>query len=345
MLKKLLNKWRVLNNDIALDMGSANTLIAIKGKEGVQLNEPSIVAIQNDDGKKTVIAVGEDAKKLNGRTSADISAISPISSGIIINDSIAEIMMKNFINKVSNADILRPNPRIFLAVPSSSTEVERRIFKEVLNDAGARNVFLIESPMAAALGAGLPIESEKPSMIVNIGAGITEIGVISLKKIIQAKTLKIGGKDLDEAIMNQIKRADAVNIGIETAEKIKKTLATANEDEASEDNFMAVRGQMVQTGLPVKIDVNKKEVLLALAESYEKIINGIISVMESLPPQVVADLYESGIYLCGGSSNIDGIDKLIEKFTALKVTVVKEPTLCVIRGLCVAMDMYNKGTA
>lgn len=345
MLSKLLNKWRVLNNDIAVDMGSANTLIAIKGKEGVQLNEPSIVAIQNDDGKKSVIAVGEEAKKLLGRTSSDISAISPLDAGIIINDSIAEIMMKNFINKVSNADLLRPNPRIFLAVPSSSTEVERRIFKEVLNDAGARDVFLVESPMAAALGAGLPIESEKPSMIVNIGAGITEIGIISLKKIIKAKTLKIGGKDMDEAIVNQIRRVDAVNIGYETAEKIKKSLATTIEEEATETDVMSIRGQFVQSGLPIKMDVSKKDVLLALADSYEKIITGIISVMETLPPQVVADLYESGMYICGGSSNIQGIDKFIEKYIGLKVTVVNEPTLCVIRGLTVAMDMYNKGKA
>ncbi len=343
MLRKLFEKWQVLNNDMAMDIGSSHTIIAIKGKEGVQLNEPSIVAIQNDDGKKTVIAVGEDAKKLNGRTSDEISAISPIEAGIIVNDSIAEIMIKNFINKVSNADILRPNPRIFLSVPSSSTEVERRIFKEVLNDAGARDVFLVESPMAAALGAGLPIESEKPSMIVNIGSSVTEVGVISLKKIIRSKSIDVGGKDIDEAIMSHIKRTDGVKIGIETAEKVKIVLATTIEEEASEDNVMSIRGQMVQSGLPVKFDVNKKEVLIASAEVYEKIIHGIVQLMESLPPQVVADLYESGLYLCGGSSNIQGIDKFIEKFTGLRVTIVKEPTLCVIRGLITAMDMYNKG--
>jgi len=341
MFRKLLDVWKILNNDIAIDIGSANTLIAIKGKEGIQLNEPSIVAIENDEGKKTVVAVGEDAKKLLGRTSSDITTSSPMKAGIIINDSVAEIMMKNFINKVLDTDILRPNPRIFLAVPASSTEVERRIFKEVLNDAGARHVFLIESPMAAALGAGLPIESEKASMIVNIGAGITEIGVISLKKIIESKTLNIGGNNLDDAIINYIKRSDGIKIGVETAEKIKKELATTIEEEASEDNVINVRGQFIQTGLPLKFEINKKEVLFALAETFEQMISGIISVIESLPPQVASDLYESGISLCGGCSKIEGIDKLIEKFTGLKVTLVPEPTFCVIRGLRVAMDMYN----
>lgn len=341
MLNKLFAMWKILNNDLAIDMGSANTLISTKGKDGVQLNEPSIVAIQNDEGKKTVVAVGADAKKLMGRTSTDITADSPLSAGIIIKDSIAEIMMKNFINKVSDTDILRPSPRVFLSVPSSATEVERRIFKEVLADAGARNVFLIESPMAAALGAGLPIESEKASMIVNIGAGITEIGVISLKKIIKAKTLKIGGNDLDEAIMGYIRRVDAIKIGAESAEKIKKTLATAIEEEALEENSMNVRGQLVQSGLPVKFEINQKEVLISLAETYEQILAGIISLIESLPTQVATDLYENGIHLCGGTSNINGIDKLIERFTGLKVTLVPEPTLCVIRGLKVAMDMYN----
>lgn len=341
MFGKLWGRWKILNNDIAVDMGSANTLIAIDGKEGVQLNEPSIVAIRNDDGKKTVLAVGEDAKKLVGRTSVDITTSSPMSSGIIINDSIAELMMKNFINKVLDTDILRPNPRIFLSVPSSSTEVERRIFKEVLNDAGARNVFLIESPMAAALGAGLNIQSEKPCMIVNIGAGITEVGVISMKKIIHAQTIKVGGNNLDEALISYIRRSDAIKIGVETAEKIKKNLATTIESEASVDNVMTVRGQFVQTGLPNQFEINKKEVLIALAETLEEIISGIIAAMEVLPAQVVSDLYESGMSLCGGSSNIEGIDKLIEKFTGLRVTIVPEPTLCVIKGLRIAMNMYN----
>ena len=342
MFSKLLKAWKILNNDIAIDMGSANTLIMVKGKEGIQLSEPSIVAMKNEDGKKSVVAIGEDAKKLIGRTPIGYEAISPIKHGIIINDAHAEIMMRNFINKVSNSEFLRPSPRVFLSIPSSSTEVERRIFKEVLLDSGAREVLLVESPMAAALGAGLPIESEKASMIVNIGANITEIGIIALKTPILTKTIKVGGQNLDEALINFIKRNDSVKIGLETAEKVKKHMATALEDEASEDNVMTIRGQFLQSGLPVKLDINKKDVLISMSETFQLLIAGIIDVLGDLPPEVLSDLYESGIVLAGGSANISGLDKIIEKFTGLKTTVANEPSLCVIKGMGIVLDMYSK---
>lgn len=342
MFNKILKAWKLLNNDIAIDMGSSTTRITVKGKDGIQLQEPSIVAVKNDSGRKTVVAVGEDAKKLIGRAPTDHELISPIKDGIIINDSIAEVMIKNFINKVSNTDVLRPNPRVFLAIPSSSTEVERRIFKEVLIDAGAREVLLIESTMAAAIGAGLPIESPKASMIVNIGANITEIGVLALKSHILSKTIKIGGHDLDEALINYIRRSDGVKIGLETAEKVKKHMATALESEALEENIMSVRGKYIQSGgVAAKLNINRKDVLLATAETFENIIAGIINVMEELPAEVVSDLYETGITLVGGSSNISGLDKMIEQFTGLKTTVKTEPSLCVINGLNIVLDMYG----
>lgn len=342
MLKKILNAWKILNNDIAIDMGSANTLIMVKGKEGVQLSEPSIVAMKNEDGKKSIVAIGEDAKKLIGRTPIGFEAISPIKHGIIVNDVTATIMIRNFINKVSNSDFLRPNPRVFLAIPASSTEVERRIFKEVLIDAGARDVLLVESPMAAALGAKLPIESEKASMIVNIGAHITEIGVIALKTPIINRTIKVGGQNLDDALINYIKRHDSIKIGLETAERVKINMATALEEEASEDNVMTIRGQLLQSGLPVKIDISKKEVLISMSETFETLIAGIIGVIEELPPEVTADLYECGIVLSGGSANIHGLSTIIEEFTGLKTIVAPEPSLCVIKGLGMVLEMYSK---
>ncbi len=342
MFKKIIKMWQILNNDIAIDLGSANTLIHLKGKEGIQLREPSIVALKIEDGKKSVVAVGEDAKKLVGRNPSGIEIYHPIQNGIIVDDAITEIMLRNFIYKVSNSEVIRPNPRVVLSVPASSTQVERRIFKEVLTDAGARDVLLVESNLASAIGAGLEVESEKASMIVNIGAGITEIGVIALKSPVVKNTFKVGGEKLDKAIIDYIKFNLGIKIGPETAERIKKELATPLESEANENDFIEVRGQAAQTGLPVKFSVNKRDVLLATAKIYEEIIMGIAQTIEELPPEVTSDLYEKGMTICGGVSNIKGLDVLIESFTGLKVTVAKEPELCVINGLEKVIELLNK---
>lgn len=342
MFKKLLQFWQVLNNDIAIDIGSSNTLIHVKGKEGIQLNEPSIVALKIEDGKRSVVAVGKDAKKLIGRNPAGIEIYYPIKNGIIVDDEITEIMLRNFMNQISNADFLRPNPRIVLGVPASSTQVERRIFKQVLIDSGARDVLLVESNFASAIGANLPVESEKASMIVNIGAGITEIGVIALKSPITKKTFEIGGNDIDQAIIDYIKFNMGIKIGPYTAEQIKIELSNPLESEANETDFIEVRGQASQTGLPIKFAVNKKDVLIATSKVYEKIIMSIAQTIEEIPPEVAADLYESGLTICGGVSNIKGLDVIIENFTGLKVSIAKDPELCVIRGLEKVIGLLSK---
>jgi rod shape-determining protein MreB len=342
MFKKILQAWQILNNDIAIDLGSSNTLIHVKGKEGIQLREPSIVALKVEDGKKSVIAVGEDAKKLVGRNPGLIEIYYPIQNGIIVDDAITELMLRNFMNKISNSDLLRPNPRIVLGVPANSTKVERRIFKEVLTDAGARDVLLVESNFASAIGANLDVESSKPSMIVNIGAGVTEIGVIALKTPIVSKTFNVGGDKLDRAIIDYIKFNMGIKIGPETAERIKKELSTPLEAEASEKDFIEVRGQAAQTGLPVKFYVNKKDVLLATSKVYEEIIMSIAQTIESLSPEVAADLYEAGMTLCGGVANIKGLAEIIESFTGIKVTVAKDPQLCVINGLEKVVELLNQ---
>lgn len=342
MFKKILQFWQVLNNDIAIDLGSSNTLIHVKGKDGIQLNEPSVVALKIEDGKRSVVAVGSDAKILKGRTPSGIEVYYPIINGIIVDDGITELMLRNFMNKISNADFFRPNPRIVLGVPASSTQVERRIFKEVLIDAGARDVLLVESNFASAIGANLPVESEKASMIVNIGAGITEIGVIALKSPIIKRTFEIGGNDIDQAIIDYIKFNMGIKIGNSTAEKIKIELSNPLESEANPADFIEVRGQASQTGLPVKFAVNKKDVLIATAKVYEKIIMSIVETIEEIPPEVAADLYESGLTICGGIANIKGLDTIIESFTGLKVSVAKDPELCVILGLEKVIDLLSK---
>lgn len=341
MFKKILQMWQILNNDIAIDLGSSNTLIHMKGKEGIQLREPSMVALKVEDGRKTVIAVGDDAKKLIGRNPGSIEIYHPIQNGIIVDDSITELMLRNFMNKISNSEMLRPNPRIVLGVPAHSTKVERRIFKEVLTDAGARDVLLVESNFAAAIGANLPVESERASMIVNIGAGITEIGVIALKTPIYSNTFNVGGDKIDKSIMDYVKFNMGIKIGLETAERIKKELSTPLESFALESDFIEVRGQAAQTGLPVKFNINKKEVLIATSKVYEEIITCIIHSIESLPPEVAADLYESGMTICGGVSNIKGLDEIIESFTGIKVHVAKDPELCTINGLEKVIELLN----
>lgn len=342
MFKKILQMWQILNNDIAIDLGSSNTLIHMKGKEGIQLREPSIVALKVEDGKKSVIAVGEDAKKLVGRNPGLIEIYYPIQNGIIVDDAITELMLRNFMNKISDSELLRPNPRIILGVPANSTKVERRIFKEVLTDAGARDVLLVESNFASAIGANLDVESSKPSMIVNIGSGITEIGVIALKTPILSNTFNVGGEKLDRAIIDYIKFNMGIKIGPETAERIKKELSTPLESEAYEKDFIEVRGQAAQTGLPVKFNVNKKDVLLATSKVYEEIIMSIAQTIEALPPEVAADLYEAGMTLCGGVANIKGLAEIIESFTGIKVTVAKNPELCVINGLEKVVELLNQ---
>lgn len=342
MFKKILQMWQILNNDIAIDLGSSNTLIHMKGKEGIQLREPSIVALKVEVGKKSVIAVGEDAKKLVGRNPGLIEIYYPIQNGIIVDDAITELMLRNFMNKISDSELLRPNPRIILGVPANSTKVERRIFKEVLTDAGARDVLLVESNFASAIGANLDVESSKPSMIVNIGSGITEIGVIALKTPILSNTFNVGGEKLDRAIIDYIKFNMGIKIGPETAERIKKELSTPLESEAYEKDFIEVRGQAAQTGLPVKFNVNKKDVLLATSKVYEEIIMSIAQTIEALPPEVAADLYEAGMTLCGGVANIKGLAEIIESFTGIKVTVAKNPELCVINGLEKVVELLNQ---
>lgn len=330
-----------LSNDLAIDLGTENCLIYVR-EEGIKLNEPSIVAISGEYGSKHIIAYGENAKKMLGRTPRGLEAIRPLEKGVIVNFGATEKMIENFINKVYEKKFFRPNPRVLLSVPSSASEVERRALEEAVIEAGAREVHLMESVMAAAIGAGLPVSSEKASMIIDLGAGTTEVGILSLNGIVVSKSIEVGGGDFDEAIISYLRKNKGVLIGYETAEKIKCSLGTAifNEEEDVETSIN-IKGRDLKLGTPIKTEVFKKEVYLAMYESLVKILEGIIELLEKVPPEISADLFEKGIVLSGGGARIENLDKLIEEATNLSVKISEDPLKNNINGCGMALELIN----
>lgn len=325
-----------MSKDMGIDLGTANTLIYVKGK-GIMLREPSVVAI-NSDAKK-VLAVGLDAKQMIGRTPGNIVAIRPLKDGVIADFDVTQTMLKKFIEKISPKGAFT-SPRIVVCFPSGVTEVERRAIDEATKQAGAREVFLMEEPMAAAIGAGLPVNEPTGSMIVDIGGGTTEVAVISLGGIVTSKSLRIAGDELDQAIINYIKREYNLMIGERTAENIKMELGSAFQEE--EEKTMSIKGRDLITGLPKTLEITETEVREALKEPVSAIIEAIKTTLEKTPPELAADIMDKGIMLAGGGALLKGLDKLINRETHMPVHIAESPLDCVALGAGKALDNVDK---
>ena len=327
------------SNDLAIDLGTANTLIYLKGK-GIVLNEPSVVAIQNDriNHKESILAVGADAKRMLGRTPGTIEAKRPMKDGVIADFTVTEQMIKHFIKKVTTSK-LAASPRIVICVPCGSTQVERRAIREAALAAGASSVALIEEPMAAAIGAGLPIEEPTGSMAVDIGGGTTEVGVVSLSGVVYSHSIRVGGDAFDDAIINYIRRNYGMLIGEATAEEIKKTIGTAFPGEVQE---MEVKGRNLAEGIPRSFTVSSNEILEALSEPLNQIVQAVKIALEQTPPELGADIADRGLILTGGGALLKDIDRLLSEETGLPVFIAEDPLKCVAMGSGKALDYLGK---
>lgn len=325
----------MFSNDLAIDLGTANTLVYLKGK-GVVVSEPSVVAVQKDAmGQKKVLAVGKEAKKMLGRTPGSIVAIRPMKDGVIADFDITEEMLRYFIQKVHNRKTL-VRPRIVICVPSGITQVEKRAVKESAESAGAREVYLIEEPMAAAIGAGLPITEASGNMIVDIGGGTTEVAVISLAGIVYAKSVRVGGDKLDEAIVQYLKRKYNLLIGERTAEQIKIEIGSAHPDD--EVRTMEVKGRDLVTGIPKTLEVDSNEIRDALSETVNTIVEAVRIALERTPPELAADIVDKGIVLAGGGANLRNLDILLREETGLPVVIAEDSLSCVVLGSGKVLD-------
>jgi rod shape-determining protein MreB len=330
----------LFSNDMAIDLGTASTLVYVKG-EGIVLREPSIVAVQK--GTDNVLAVGNEAKAMLGRTPGNIVAIRPMRDGVIADFEITERMLRHFITKVHNRRSM-VKPRIIICIPSGVTEVEKRAVRDSAEQAGAREVYLIEEPMAAAIGAGLPIDEPSGNMIVDIGGGTTEVAVISLGGIVYGRSLRVGGDELDEAIINYIKRAYNVLIGERTAEDVKIKMGSAFP--LKQEMEMEVKGRDLVTGLPKTLEITSEEIRGSLEEPLSAIVETIKMTLERTPPELAADIVDRGIIMAGGTSQLRGLDIRLREATGVPVNVAEDPTTCVVRGsgkvLDESIDMLKK---
>ncbi|MCF6460590.1 rod shape-determining protein [Clostridium sp. Cult3] len=324
--------FSAFTKDMGIDLGTANTLVYIKGKD-IVIREPSVVAIQTNT--RQVLAVGEEAKKMIGRTPGNIVAIRPLRDGVIADFDITQSMLKYFIKRATQRRSLF-QPRVVVCVPSGVTEVEKRAVEEAAIHAGARDAYLIEEPMAAAIGAGLPVHEATGSLIVDIGGGTTEVAVISLGGIVTSKSIRIGGDELDEAIVSYIKREYSLMIGERTAEDIKITIGSANVK--TKESKMHIRGRDLISGLPKTIEITSKEIYEAMREPIYNILDAIKSTLEKTPPELAADIMEQGIMLTGGGALLDGIDLLIKGETGMPVHIAENPLDCVAIGTGRALE-------
>ncbi len=321
----------LFSNDLSIDLGTANTLIYIPG-EGIVLNEPSVVAIKEDKvrGAKTIAAVGTEAKLMLGRTPENITAIRPLKDGVIADFAVTERMLRFFIEKVHENKLIRPSPRILICVPCGSTQVERRAIRESAAMAGAREVYLIEEPMSAVIGAGMPVDEAQGSMVLDIGGGTSEVAVVSLSGIVYSSSVRIGGDRFDEAIINYIRRNYGTLIGETTAEKIKKEIGTAYP--GSEVKEIQITGRNLAEGVPRSFTLNSNEILEALQEPLSGIVEAVKVALEQTPPELGADVAERGIVLTGGGALLNDIDRLIAEETGLPAFIADDPLTCVARG-------------
>lgn len=328
----------LFSNDLAIDLGTANTLVYVKGI-GIVTNEPSVVAVQRDArGGKKILAVGKEAKEMLGRTPGSIVAIRPMKDGVIADFEITEAMLRYFIERAHNRRTM-VKPRIIICVPYGITEVEKRAVRESAESAGAREVYLIEEPMAAAIGAGLPITEPSGSMIVDIGGGTTEVAVISLAGIVYSKSVRVGGDKMDEAIVNYLKRKYQLLIGERTAEQIKIAIGTAYPDENIQT--MAVKGRDLVAGIPKTIEVNSEEIREAIMEPVNTIVEAVRVALEKTPPELAADIVDKGIMLAGGGALIKNLDILLREETGLPIMIADDPLCAVVLGSGKALDQID----
>ncbi len=323
---------RYFSTDLAIDLGTANTLIYVRGK-GIVLDEPSVVAIRHEggpQGKKTIQAVGKEAKAMLGKVPGNIEAIRPMKDGVIADFTVTEQMLKQFIKKVHDSRLFSPSPRIIICVPCGSTQVERRAIRESAIGAGAGQVYLIEEPMAAAIGADLPVADATGSMVVDVGGGTTEVGVISLGGMVYAGSVRVGGDKFDEAIINYIRRNYGMLVGETTAEMIKKEIGSAFP--GSEVREMEVKGRNLAEGIPRSFTISSNEILEALTEPLNQIVSAVKSALEQTPPELGADIAEKGMVITGGGALLRDLDRLLMEETGLPVIVADDPLTCVVRG-------------
>jgi rod shape-determining protein MreB len=333
----------LFSNDLSIDLGTANTLIYVRGK-GIVLNEPSVVAVRQDrgpGGPKAIAAVGAEAKAMIGRTPGNITAIRPLKDGVIADFTITEKMLQYFIHKVHENRFLHPSPRVLICVPCGSTQVERRAIKESAAGAGAREVYLIEEPMAAAIGAGMPVSEARGSMVLDIGGGTTEVAIISLNGIVYSASVRIGGDGFDEAIVNYVRRNYGTLIGESTAEKIKHEIGSAYP--AKEVRELEVKGRNLSEGVPRSFKLNSNEILEALQDPLSGIVGAVKTALEQTPPDLGADIAERGMVLTGGGALLRDLDRLLMEETGLPVVVAEDPLTCVARGGGKALEMIDEG--
>lgn len=337
MFKKLRG---LFSTDLSIDLGTANTLIYVPGK-GIVLNEPSVVAIRQErlGGQKTIAAVGLEAKRMLGRTPGNISAQRPMKDGVIADFQLTEKMLQHFIRKVHDNSFMRPSPRVLICVPCGSTQVERRAIKESAYGAGAREVFLIEEPMAAAVGSGMPVSEARGSMVVDIGGGTTEIAILSLNGVVYSDSIRVGGDRFDEAIIDYVRRNYGTVIGDATAERIKIEIGSAFP--GKEVREIDVRGRNLAEGIPRSFTINSNEVLEALQEPLSAMVRAVKSVLEQCPPELASDISERGMVVTGGGALLRDIDRLFSEETGLPVIVAEDPLTCVARGGGKALEMID----
>lgn len=327
MFSRLLG---MLSADMAIDLGTANTLVYVKGR-GIVLNEPSVVAIADVRGKKQVLAVGDEAKLMLGRTPGNIEAIRPLRDGVIADFEVAEEMIKHFIRKVHNRRSFA-SPQIIVAVPSGSTNVERRAIQESTESAGARRVFLIDEPMAAAIGAGLPVTEPTGSMIVDVGGGTTEVAVLSLGGLVYSRSVRVGGDKMDEAIAGYIRRNHNLLVGESSAERIKKEIGSASIPADGEGSSMEIKGRDLVNGIPKEIIISERQIAESLAEPVGAIIEAVRVALEQAAPELAADIVDKGIVLTGGGSLLGNLDLVLRHATGLPISIADEPLACVAMG-------------
>ena len=339
-LESISKLGNLFSTDMAIDLGTANTVVYVRGR-GIVLNEPSVVALAESKGKKHVLAVGDEAKQMLGRTPGQIQAIRPLREGVIAEFSVADDMIRSFIFKTIGRKPLR-GPMIVICVPSGATAVERKAIREAAENANARKVFLIEEPMAAAIGAGLPVSEPSGSMIVDIGGGTTEVAVISLGNIVYSRSVRVGGDKLDEAIINYIRRNHNLLVGESSAERIKKAIGSALVPQSGEGERIEIKGRDLVHGVPKEVIVTERQIAESLAEPVSQIVEAVKVALEHTAPELAADIVDRGIVLTGGGALLKNLDKVLRQATGLPVTVAEDPLTCVEMGTGRALENADK---
>ena len=326
----------LFSKDMAVDLGTTNFLVYVKG-EGIVLNEPSVVSMIESEGKNKVLAVGNEAKGMLGRTPGKIKAIRPMKDGVIADFEIAEEMIKYFIKKVHRGTTFS-NPRIVICVPTGATNVERRAIKESADAAGARQVYMIQEPIAAAIGAGLPVADPTGSMVVDIGGGTTEVAVLSLGNVVYSTSIRCAGDKFDDSIQEYMRTTHKLAIGEATAEKMKKEVGTACPPDDGDGTSLYVKGRDLITGLPKELSISQRQISEALAEPVSQIIDTVKRALEQTPPELAADIVERGIMLTGGGSLLTNLDTVLRRSTSLPISIAEDPLLCVVMGTGRALE-------